>query len=142
MERKIYNTSSLDDLLLVVKQFLKDWKDQRIFAFFGAMGAGKTTFIKILCKALQVDSIVTSPTFSIVNEYTTIDDRIIYHFDFYRIEDEDEVFDMGFEEYIDSGHICLMEWSENIEALLPENICKIHISEKENGLRAIVAENL
>lgn len=142
MERKIYNTSSLDDLPLVVKQFLKDWKDQRIFAFFGAMGAGKTTFIKILCKALQVDSIVTSPTFSIVNEYTTIDDKIIYHFDFYRIEDEDEVFDMGFEEYIDSGHICLMEWSENIEALLPENICKIHISEKENGLRVIVAENL
>lgn len=142
MERKIYNTSSLDDLPLVVKQFLKDWKDQRIFALFGAMGAGKTTFIKILCKALQVDSIVTSPTFSIVNEYTTIDDKIIYHFDFYRIEDEDEVFDMGFEEYIDSGHICLMEWSENIEALLPENICKIHISEKENGLRAIVAENL
>lgn len=142
MERKIYTTSSLDDLPMVVKQFLKDWKNQNIFAFFGAMGAGKTTFIKALCKALQVDSIVTSPTFSIVNEYTTIDDEIIYHFDFYRIEDEDEVFDMGFEEYISSGHICLMEWSENIEALLPENICKIHISEKENGLRVIVAENL
>lgn len=140
MQQKNYKTANLSDVPQVAKQFLADWEEQKYFAFFGEMGVGKTTFIKALCEVLRVEDVVTSPTFSIVNEYTTETQETIYHFDFYRIKNEEEVLDIGFDEYIDSRNICLMEWAEKIENLLPENLCRITICEQENGMRNITAE--
>lgn len=140
MQQKNYKTANLSDVPQVAKQFLADWKEQKYFAFFGEMGVGKTTFIKALCEVLRVEDVVTSPTFAIVNEYTTETQETIYHFDFYRIKSEEEVLDIGFDEYIDSRNICLMEWAEKIENLLPENLCRITICEQENGMRNITAE--
>lgn len=99
----------------------------RIFAIYGSMGAGKTTLVKAICSALGSDDIINSPTFSIVNEY---DSPVgpIFHFDFYRIKGINEVYDIGFEEYIDSGNYCLMEWPELIEPLIPENTVSLHIT--------------
>ncbi len=110
----------------------------RIFAFYGSMGAGKTTFITALCAELGVDDVVNSPTFTIVNEYRTRTGLPVFHFDFYRIEKLQEVYDMGFEEYMyESDGLCLMEWPEKIGGLLPEEAVKVSISELENGAREI-----
>jgi len=112
--------------------------ERRIFAFYGSMGAGKTTFITELCAELEVDDIVNSPTFTIVNEYKTRTGRQVFHFDFYRIEKLQEVFDMGFEEYMyDSDGICLMEWPEKIEELLPKETVKVRITELDDGSRKL-----
>ena len=100
----------------------------RVFAFYGTMGAGKTTFIKAMCQALGVSDIVQSPTFSIVNEYKTTAGDSIYHFDFYRIRNVAEVFDIGYEDYLYSGNYCFMEWPELIEALLPDDVIRMRIS--------------
>lgn len=108
-----------------------------IFAFYGEMGAGKTTFIKAICEELGVKDVITSPTFAIVNEYTDGHGNPIYHFDFYRIKKLDEVFDMGFEDYIDSGNICLMEWPELIEDILPEDARKVTITVDDDGSRTV-----
>jgi len=110
----------------------------RIFAFYGSMGAGKTTFITALCAELGVDDVVNSPTFTIVNEYRTRTGLSVFHFDFYRIETLREVYDMGFEEYMyESDGLCLMEWPEKIGGLLPEEAVKVSVSELENGTREI-----
>ncbi|MGY0039527.1 tRNA (adenosine(37)-N6)-threonylcarbamoyltransferase complex ATPase subunit type 1 TsaE [Pedobacter sp. NJ-S-72] len=101
--------------------------NEKIFAFEGEMGAGKTTFIKALCKKLGVEDVVNSPTFSIVNEYAA-DGQVIYHFDFYRIKNLHEVFDIGYEEYFYSGNICLIEWPERIRELMPENYVEVGIT--------------
>jgi tRNA threonylcarbamoyladenosine biosynthesis protein TsaE len=101
------------------------------------MGAGKTTFIKAICEALGVDDVITSPTFAIVNEYTA-QGSPIYHFDFYRIKKLEEVYDMGFEDYFYSGELCLIEWPELIEEVLPSDAVKVSIQEKEDGSRAIL----
>ncbi|MBB6273659.1 tRNA threonylcarbamoyladenosine biosynthesis protein TsaE [Pedobacter cryoconitis] len=101
--------------------------NEKIFAFEGEMGAGKTTFIKALCEKLGVKDVVSSPTFSIVNEYAAAG-QIIYHFDFYRIKNLHEVFDIGYEEYFYSGHICLIEWPERIRELMPENYIEVGIT--------------
>ncbi len=100
----------------------------RVFAFYGQMGAGKTTFIKAICSELGVSDIVQSPTFSIINEYKTKAGESVFHFDFYRIRSIIEVFDIGYEDYLYSGNYCFIEWPELVESLLPENTVRIYIS--------------
>ena len=135
MKITIQNT---DNLREAARQFISAIGDRRIFAFYGKMGAGKTTFIKAICEELGVEDVITSPTFAIVNEYrseTTL--QLIYHFDFYRIKKLEEVYDMGYEDYFYSGAICFMEWPELIEELLPEDVVKVTISEQEDGSRVV-----
>ncbi|HIP47521.1 MAG TPA: tRNA (adenosine(37)-N6)-threonylcarbamoyltransferase complex ATPase subunit type 1 TsaE [Lutibacter sp.] len=112
-----------------------------IFLFYGSMGVGKTTLIKAFAKQLGVGDQVSSPTFSLVNEYRDADDNPIFHFDFYRIEQEEEALDMGVEEYFDSNAYCLIEWPENIKNLLPLETVSVNITEQENGKRTIILEN-
>ncbi len=112
----------------------------KIIAFYGAMGVGKTTFIKSLCVDLGVDvSEICSPTYGLVNEYEADDEQVVYHFDFYRLIDENEAFDMGYENYFYSNHYCFIEWPEKIANLLPEKLLKIHI-ESENDIRTFTLE--
>lgn len=129
---------SLDHIHEAAQQFIDNMGKGNVFAFYGKMGAGKTTFIKAICECLQVDDVITSPTFSIVNEYYSnkLDDSI-YHFDFYRIKKVEEVFDMGYEDYFYSGRLCFLEWPELIEDLLPKDAVKVHIMEQEDGSRFI-----
>ena len=112
-----------------------------VIAFYGKMGAGKTTFIKALCEELGVEDVITSPTFAIVNEYSLpLGGRLegaLYHFDFYRIKKIEEVYDMGYEDYFYSGNLCLIEWPELIEELLPENALRVTIEEQPDGSRTI-----
>lgn len=110
--------------------------ERRVFAFYGKMGAGKTTFIKAVCEELGVEDVITSPTFAIVNEYTT-GKNSVYHFDFYRIKKLEEVYDMGYEEYFYSGALCFIEWPELIEELLPDDAVKVVIEELPTGERTI-----
>ena len=112
--------------------------DNTVFAFYGKMGAGKTTFIKAVCEELGVDDTVTSPTFAIVNEYEAAQGRPIYHFDFYRIKKVSEAYDMGCEEYFYSGHPCFIEWPELIEEVLPEETVNVTIEALPNGERRLV----
>ena len=121
------------------REFIDAMGDRRLFAFYGKMGAGKTTFIRALCEALGTTDIVTSPTFAIVNEYDTVSGRPIYHFDFYRIKRLAEVYDIGYEDYFfDSrGGICLMEWPELVEELLPDDTVRVTITEQPDGSRTI-----
>lgn len=121
------------------REFIDAMGDRRLFAFYGKMGAGKTTFIRALCEALGTTDIVTSPTFAIVNEYDTASGRPIYHFDFYRIKRLAEVYDIGYEDYFfDSrGGICLMEWPELVEELLPDDTVRVTITEQPDGSRTI-----
>lgn len=118
---------SLDKIADAAQEFVAQMGHRRVFAFYGGMGAGKTTFIKALCQQLGVKDAVTSPTFAIVNEYGS-DIGPIYHFDFYRIKNLAEVMDLGFDDYAYSGHLCLMEWPELIEDLLPDNTVSVHLS--------------
>ncbi len=108
-----------------------------VIAFYGKMGAGKTTFIKALCEELGVEDVITSPTFAIVNEYSLPSQGALYHFDFYRIKKLEEVYDMGYEDYFYSGNLCLIEWPELIEELLPENALRVTIEEQPDGSRTI-----
>ena len=112
-----------------------------VIAFYGKMGAGKTTFIKALCEELGVEDVITSPTFAIVNEYSLPLggrlERALYHFDFYRIKKIEEVYDMGYEDYFYSGNLCLIEWPELIEDLLPEDALRVTIEEQPDGSRII-----
>ena len=119
------------------REFIQHIGEHRVFAFYGEMGAGKTTFIKAICEELGVEDVITSPTFAIVNEYTSSDGPI-YHFDFYRIKKLEEVYDMGFEDYFYSGALCFIEWPELIEDVLPEDAVKVQIKEEEDGTRAIL----
>ncbi len=128
---------SLDNIHTAAKEFLAHMGNGKVFAFYGKMGAGKTTFIKAVCEALGVTDVITSPTFAIVNEYTTADNSSIYHFDFYRIKKIDEVYDMGYEDYFYSGRLCFLEWPELIEDLLPEDAVKVSIAMQEDGSRII-----
>ncbi len=129
---------SLNNINSTAKQFIDLIGNRTVFAFNGKMGAGKTTFIKAICEELGVKETVNSPTFSIVNEYETSDARIIYHFDCYRIIKIQEALDLGAEEYLYSGNLCFIEWSENIASLLPDSLVKVEITELENGQRDVV----
>lgn len=127
---------SLDKIADAAQEFVAQMGHRRVFAFYGGMGAGKTTFIKALCQQLGVKDAVTSPTFAIVNEYGS-DIGPIYHFDFYRIKNLAEVMDLGFDDYAYSGHLCLMEWPELIEDLLPDKTVSVHIEETDKGMRKV-----
>jgi len=126
MEKPEISVSSPQELDEAAKVILEQAGNERIFIFRGSMGAGKTTLIKSLASALGVKETVSSPTFSIVNEYRA-DAAVIYHFDFYRIRDLREAYDIGYEEYFYSGHYCFIEWPEKIEPLLPENYLAVSI---------------
>ncbi len=119
------------------KEFIAQMGDNRLFFFYGDMGAGKTTFIRAICKELGVTESVNSPTFAIVNEYTDREGKPIYHFDFYRIEKEEEAFDFGYEDYFFSGNLCFVEWPEKIENLIPDEGISVYIQEEENGERSV-----
>ena len=120
------------------KAFVEAMGDSTIFAFYGSMGAGKTTFIKAICEEMGVEDVITSPTFAIVNEYrSATSGELIYHFDFYRIKKQEEVYDMGYEDYIESGAVCFMEWPELIEELLPEDVVMVSIKQQEDGSRIV-----
>jgi tRNA threonylcarbamoyladenosine biosynthesis protein TsaE len=139
MDIKIQNIESIGE---AARQFVNAIGDRRVFAFYGQMGAGKTTFIKAVCEALGVEDVITSPTFAIVNEYTPSSFLLppsskIFHFDFYRIKKLEEVYDMGYEDYFYSGALCFIEWPELIEELLPEDAVKVSIVEQEDGSRMI-----
>ena len=131
--------TSLEQIQEAAKLFIQNMGDAKVFAFYGKMGAGKTTFIKALCEELGVEDVITSPTFAIVNEYTSekLSPYSIYHFDFYRIKKIEEVYDMGYEDYFYGGGICFIEWPELIEDLLPEDAVKVNIRENEDGTREI-----
>ena len=128
---------SLDTIHEAAKEFIKRMGKGKVFAFYGKMGAGKTTFIKALCEVLGVEDVITSPTFSLINEYTDGQGNPIYHFDFYRIKKLEDVYDMGYEDYFYSGCLCLLEWPELIEEILPENAVKVTIEEQPDGTRRL-----
>jgi tRNA threonylcarbamoyladenosine biosynthesis protein TsaE len=120
------------------RTFLREYGDRRIFAFYGAMGAGKTTIIKAICRELGATDLVSSPTFTLVNEYRTVTGQILYHIDFYRIRKQEEVFDFGIEEYLDGTSFCFMEWPELVEDLLPDGTVSVRISVSEDEQRILV----
>ena len=129
---------NIDSIGKAAKEFVAQMGEHTIFAFYGKMGSGKTTFIKAICEELGVEDIITSPTFAIVNEYhTATADEVIYHFDFYRIKKTEEVYDMGYEEYFYSGDVCFIEWPELIEDLLPDDAVRVSIYEIEDGKREV-----
>ena len=127
---------SLNDLASIAEEVIAKAKYKTLL-FSGEMGVGKTTLIKEICNVLEVQDRVSSPTFSLVNEYHTATNAIVYHFDFYRITQEEEALDMGIEEYLYQNDWCLIEWPENIENLLPLEAVQIHITILENGQRTI-----
>ena len=126
-----------DDLGTAVQAILKAGEQSDIWLFIGEMGAGKTTLIKAICQELKVLDEVNSPTFSIVNEYLTANDETLYHFDFYRLEEEEEAYNIGVEEYFYSGNICMIEWPERVEGLLPDQFLRIDITENSDQSRSI-----
>ncbi len=132
----VYRAVRLEDLEDVARNLLEVHPGARVFAFFGAMGVGKTTFIKSLCRLLRVTDRVSSPSFSIVNEYLGEDGSIVYHFDFYRINKLQEVYDLGYDHYFFSGNYCFIEWPEKMDDLLPEDCIRVDMHE-ENGQRVI-----
>ena len=133
MEIKI---QSLETIHEAAQQFVEAMGDSCVFAFYGKMGAGKTTFIKAICEELGVKDVINSPTFAIVNEYRAEDTcALIYHFDFYRIKKLEEVYDMGYEDYFYSGALCFIEWPELVEDLLPGDAVRVDITEEADGSR-------
>lgn len=132
----------LEDLDRAAQEFLRAIGEHNLIAFYAPMGAGKTTFITAVCKALGVEEdAISSPTFAIVNEYRGRGGRPIFHFDFYRIEQPAEALDIGLYDYLDSGELCLMEWPENVEALLPEETLQVHIEVAPDGTRTLSWED-
>jgi len=129
---------SLEDLPTAAKEIIQILNGFTIVAVQGPLGAGKTTLIKEICKQLGVPDIVNSPTFALVNEYFTTTQKTIYHFDFYRINSIQEVYDIGYEDFFYSGNLCFVEWPEKIEELIPGKSLRIVLEEKENGIREIL----
>ena len=132
MEIRIEN---LDNIRAAAREFIQNMGDAHVFAFYGKMGAGKTTFVKAICEELGVKDVITSPTFAIINEYEG--DETIYHFDFYRIKKLEEVYDMGYEDYFYSGALCFIEWPELIEEILPDDAVRVSIIEQQDGSRLV-----
>ena len=135
MEIRIENIEKIRE---AAREFVANIGDSTVFAFYGKMGAGKTTFIKAVCEELGVEDVITSPTFAIVNEYRSdASGELIYHFDFYRVKKIEEVYDMGFEDYFYSGALCFIEWPELCEEVLPEDNVKVTIEESSDGTRVV-----
>lgn len=129
---------SLDEIRDAARRFVQEMGEHTLFAFYGKMGAGKTTFIKALCEELGVSDMVSSPTFALVNEYRSdTTGELIYHFDFYRINKPEEAYDLGYEDYFYSGALCFIEWPELVESLLPEETVKVSIEETDGGKRLL-----
>ena len=128
---------SIDELDDAAKKFVAAMREHRVFAFYGKMGAGKTTFIKAVCEAMGVEDVINYHTFDIVNEYVDGEGESVYHFDFYRIKKEQEAFDIGYEDYVYSGNVCFMEWPELIENILPDDAVKVTIEEDADGSRKV-----
>lgn len=135
MERLIDN---LEQLPRLASDLLEEFREERFFAFFGKMGVGKTTLIKALCDQLGVKEVVCSPTFAIINEYSSGEGEPVYHFDFYRLKSAEEAYDIGYEEYFYSGMYCFTEWTEKIDQLLPEHYVRVEMKET-NGIRTLIA---
>ena len=135
MEIKI---QSLEQIHEAAREFISAMGDNTVFALYGKMGAGKTTFVKALCEELGVSDVITSPTFAIVNEYRSDENgELIYHFDFYRINKPSEAEDIGTEDYFYSGALCFIEWPEKIEDLLPGDVVEVAITENPDGSRTV-----
>ena len=135
MEIRIENIEKIRE---AAREFVANIGDSTVFAFYGKMGAGKTTFIKAVCEELGVEDVITSPTFAIVNEYRSdASGELIYHFDFYRVKKIEEVYDMGFEDYFYSGALCFIEWPELCEEVFPEDTVKVTIEESSDGTRVV-----
>lgn len=135
MEIRIEN---LEKIREAAREFVANIGEGTVFAFYGKMGAGKTTFVKAVCEELGVEDVITSPTFAIVNEYRSeTSGELIYHFDFYRVKKIEEVYDMGFEDYFYSGALCFIEWPELCEEVLPEDTVKVTIEERPDGTRVL-----
>lgn len=129
---------TLSDINAVARSFIEQMGDRTVFAFHGAMGAGKTTFIKAICEELGVEDVINSPTFAIINEYrSAVSAELIYHFDFYRINKLSEAEDIGTEDYFYSGALCFIEWPEKIEELLPHDTVHVTIAEEADGSRTV-----
>jgi tRNA threonylcarbamoyladenosine biosynthesis protein TsaE len=128
---------SLSKLPFVARQFVNITEGSRKYAIYGKMGVGKTTFIKAVCHELGANDIVSSPSFAIINEYQTQSGTLIYHFDLYRIRDKKELYDLGYEDYFYSNAYIFIEWPENAEEILPEDILRVEIVESEDGTRHI-----
>ena len=137
MKEHTIKITGLEDYPQAAREFIGQMQGARIFAFYGKMGSGKTTLIKSICEELGVEDSINSPTFAIVNEYEDREQRTIFHFDFYRIKSLEEVYNMGYEEYVYSDAICFMEWPELIEELLPEETTKVYIEESSEGEREV-----
>ena len=127
---------SIDELESVANQIVA-YKPNKVILFHGEMGVGKTTLIKQLCKTLGVNSTTSSPTFSLVNEYETVANQLVYHFDFYRLKNETEALDMGADDYFYSGNWCFIEWAEKIPNLIPDNHSIIHLEQQPDGKRSL-----
>ena len=137
MEIKIQDIEHIRE---AAREFINQIGDRRVFAFYGKMGAGKTTFVKAICEELGVEDVITSPTFAIINEYTQPDGEPLYHFDFYRIKKLEEVYDMGYEDYFYSGVLCFIEWPELIEEVLPDDAVRVHIEVQPDDSRLVFTE--
>ena len=129
--------TDIEHIREAAREFVEHIGDRRVFAFYGKMGAGKTTFVKAICEELGVNDVITSPTFAIINEYTSAKDDTIFHFDFYRIKKLEEVYDMGYEDYFYSGALCFIEWPELIEEILPDDAVRVSITEQDDGSRIV-----
>ena len=134
--------NNLSDIETVAKKFVENIGDRNVFAFYGQMGVGKTTFIKAICKALGVTETITSPTFAIVNEYVDKIQQSVFHMDLYRLKSSDELLDIGAEEYFYSGNVCLIEWSEKAENMLPDERINVWMEEIGENKRRIRLENV
>ncbi|HYX08552.1 MAG TPA: tRNA (adenosine(37)-N6)-threonylcarbamoyltransferase complex ATPase subunit type 1 TsaE [Bacteroidales bacterium] len=132
-----YAAQTPDELNAVAREMLPVMKEYKIVAFYGEMGAGKTTLIKAICEEMEVEDVVSSPTFALVNEYHTRDNQPVFHFDFYRIEKISELYDLGYEDYFYSGNLCMIEWPEKAPSLIPESALTVRIEVKESGKREI-----
>lgn len=139
--QQTFSGVGLNNLPEVAKAIIQLSQKHKLVAFYGQMGAGKTTLIKQICAQLGVMQEVSSPTFALVNEYETSTQQIVYHFDFYRIKNLEEVYDIGYEDYFYSNNLCLMEWPENIEQLLQnEDVLKVHIQPTGDDSREVMLE--
>ena len=134
---RIPDLSSIDD---AARELIETFPDSRVFAFYGEIGSGKTTIIKALCRVLQVTDVTSSPSFGLIYEYKTSGSDSVYHFDFYRIEHLEEAYDIGYEEYLDSGEYCFIEWPEKVASLLPSETIKVFLNIVGNNERTMEVE--